>query len=150
MKEGKFFPLFINLEGKKCLVVGAGKIAYRKAVTLLGVGASITVIGKEIAEEKFFNLGNIELFQREFQKEDLEDKFLVCAATDNKELNLEIVKRCEEKNILVNNMTSKTEMNCRFAATIEKEDCHIGISAKGNPKKALELKEKILTALDKK
>ena len=47
------------------------------------------------------------------------------------------------KNILVNNITSKDDMNVRFASIYEKDDIQIAISANGNPKKAIEIKNKI-------
>ena len=63
-----FFPLFIDINGKKVLIIGAGKVAYRKAVTLLKYGADITVITKQIKEEKFNNLKNIRIITEEFSE----------------------------------------------------------------------------------
>lgn len=138
-----FFPLFINLKNKKVLVIGAGKIAYRKVETLLKYNAQIKIITKEIKEEKFKNLENIDIVIGEFSENMLENVFMVICATDNSEFNEKIYKLCDRKNILVNNITSKTEMNCRFGSVIDKKDCILGISAKGNPKKSKELREKL-------
>ena len=143
MEEKSFFPLFINIKNKKVLIVGAGKIAYRKAETLLKYGADILVITKEIREEGFKNLKNINIKMGEFSENFLENIFMVICATDNKELNEKIYKICDERNILVNNITSKTEMNCRFGSIIDKEEYILGISAKGNPKRAKEMREKL-------
>ena len=143
MEEKSFFPLFINIKNKKVLIVGAGKIAYRKAETLLKYGASVLVVTKEIKEEKFKNLKNIDIILGEFSESMLENIFMVICATDNKELNEKIYKICDERNILVNNITSKTEMNCRFGSIIDKEEYILGISAKGNPKRAKEMREKL-------
>ena len=138
-----FFPLFINLKNKKVLVVGAGKIAYRKVETLLKYNAQIKIITKEIKEEKFKNLENIDIIIGEFSKNMLDNIFMVICATDNEILNEKIYKLCDEKNILVNNITSKTEMNCRFGSIVNTEEYTIGISAKGNPKKAKEMRKKL-------
>ena len=138
-----FFPLFINLKNKKVLVVGAGKIAYRKVETLLKYNAQIKIITKEIKEEKFKNLENIDIVIGEFSKNMLDNIFMVICATDNEILNEKIYKLCDEKNILVNNITSKTEMNCRFGSIVNTEEYTIGISAKGNPKKAKEMRKKL-------
>lgn len=143
MEEKNFFPFFINFKNKKVLIVGAGKIAYRKAETLLKYGADILVVTKEIKEERFKSLKNINIITGEFSENLLENIFMTVCATDNKELNEKIYKICDEKNILVNNITSKTEMNCRFAGVINTEEYILGISAKGNPKKAKELREKL-------
>ena len=145
-----FFPLFIDLKNKNILVIGAGKIAFRKVETLLKYRAKITIITKDIKEEKFLTLKNINIKIGEFEETLLEDKFLVVAATDNPEFNRYIYELCNSKNILVNNITSKEEMNCRFASILETEDYQIGISAKGNPSKSKSLKNKLKEILEKK
>ena len=142
-----FFPLFIDLKNKNILVIGAGKIAFRKVETLLKYNTNITVITKDIKEEKFLTLKNINIKIGEFEKTLLEDKFLVIAATDNPEFNRYIYELCNSKNILVNNITSKEEMNCRFASILEIEDYQIAISAKGNPSKSKALKNKLKNLL---
>lgn len=141
--ENNFFPLFINLRNKSVLVIGAGKIAFRKVETLLKYGAKVTVITKEIKEEKFFNLKNIDIKIGEFNETLLENRFIVVAATDNPEFNRYIYELCNSKNILVNNITSKEEMNCRFASILETEEYQIAISANGNPTKSKALKNKL-------
>lgn len=145
-----FFPLFIDLKNKNILVIGAGKIAFRKVETLLKYNTNITVITKDIKEEKFLTLKNIDIKIGEFEETLLKDKFLVVAATDNPEFNKYIYELCNSKNILVNNITSKEEMNCRFASILETEDYQIGISAKGNPSKSKSLKNKLKEILEKK
>lgn len=141
--ENRFFPLFISLKNKNTLVIGAGKIAIRKVETLLEYGANVTVITKEIREEKFLTLKNIDIKIGEFDETLLNDKFLVIAATDNSEFNRYIYELCNSRNILVNNITSKEEMNCRFASILETENYQIGISAKGNPSKSKALKNRL-------
>lgn len=141
--ENSFFPLFIDLRNKSALVIGAGKIAFRKVKTLLKYGAKVTVITKEIKEEKFFNLKNIDIKIGEFNETLLENRFIVVAATDNPDFNRYIYELCNSKNILVNNITSKEEMNCRFASILETEEYQIAISANGNPTKSKALKNKL-------
>ena len=128
----KFFPVSIDLNNKNVLVIGAGKVALRKIETLLNYNCNINVITKEILEEKF-----------------LENIFLVITATDNEILNKEISQLCMSKNILVNNVTSKDDMNIRFMSIYEKDDIQIAISANGNPKKTVEIKNKIKDIFEK-
>ena len=143
----KFFPVSIDLNNKNVLVIGAGKIALRKITTLLNYNCNIIVITKEILEEKFLELeknNKIKIFKnQEFEEKFLENIFLVITATDNEILNKEISQLCMSKNILVNNVTSKDDMNIRFMSIYEKDDIQIAISANGNPKKAVEIKNKI-------
>ena len=149
----KFFPVSIDLNNKNVLVIGAGKIALRKIATLLNYNCNINVITKEILEEKFLELeknNKIKIFKnQEFEEKFLENIFLVVVATDNEVLNKNISQLCMSKNILVNNVTSKDDMNVRFASIYEKDDIQIAISANGNPKKAVEIKNKIKNIFEK-
>ena len=143
----KFFPVSINLNNKNILVIGAGKIALRKVETLMSYNCNIVVITKDILEEKFLELeknNKIKILKnQEFEKNFLENIFLVVVATDNETLNKKISQLCMNKNILVNNITSKNDMNVRFASIYEKDDIQIAISANGNPKKTIVIKNKI-------
>ena len=145
--ENKFFPVSIDINNKNILVIGAGKIALRKVETLLNYNCNIIVITKDILEEKFLELeknNKIKILKnQEFEEKFLENIFLVVVATDNEVLNKNISQLCISKNILVNNITSKDDMNVRFASIYEKDDIQIAISANGNPKKAVEIKNKI-------
>lgn len=149
----KFFPVSIDLNNKNILVIGAGKIALRKVETLMSYNCNILVITKDILEEKFLELeksNKIKIFKnQEFEEKFLQDIFLVIAATNNEVLNKNISQLCINKNILVNNITSKDDMNVRFASIYEKDDIQIAISANGNPKKAIEIKNKIKNIFEK-
>jgi len=149
----KFFPVSIDLNNKNILVIGAGKIALRKVETLMSYNCNILVITKDILEEKFLELeksNKIKIFKnQEFEEKFLQDIFLVIAATNNEVLNKNISQLCISKNILVNNITSKDDMNVRFASIYEKDDIQIAISANGNPKKAIEIKNKIKNIFEK-
>lgn len=149
----KFFPVSIDLNNKNILVIGAGKIALRKVETLMSYNCNILVITKDILEEKFLELeknNKIKILKnQEFEEKFLENIFLVIAATNNEVLNKNISQLCISKNILVNNITSKDDMNVRFASIYEKDDIQIAISANGNPKKAIEIKNKIKNIFEK-
>lgn len=149
----KFFPVSIDLNNKNILVIGAGKIALRKVETLMSYNCNILVITKDILEEKFLELeknNKIKILKnQEFEEKFLKKIFLVIAATDNEVLNKNISQLCINKNILVNNITSKDDMNVRFASIYEKDDIQIAISASGNPKKAIEIKNKIKNIFEK-
>ncbi|WP_288679653.1 bifunctional precorrin-2 dehydrogenase/sirohydrochlorin ferrochelatase [uncultured Brachyspira sp.] len=147
-----FFPVFLNIENKKCLVIGGGKVAFRKINKLLKYKARLTVISKNTIEEiKLLNDKNLEIIEKEFEEFNdikyLKKYFLIIAATNDKKLNDNIANICIKENILINNVSSKDNMNCRFGVAIEKEEYSIAVSAKGNPKKAIkksiEIKENI-------
>lgn len=145
-----FFPVFLNIENKKCLVIGGGKVAFRKINKLLKYKARLTVISKNIIKEIKL-LKNIKIIEKEFEEYDnleyLKKFFLIIAATNDKKLNDNIANICIKENILINNVSSKNNMNIRFGVSIEKEEYSIAVSAKGNPskaiKKSVEIKESI-------
>lgn len=152
----KFFPVSIDLNNKNVLVVGAGAIAYSKVIKMISYGAKIKVLTTEIEEDKFYVLDNEKIISliitkndKNFDEKLLENTFLVIMATDNKEFNKKISDICIQKNILVNNITSKNDMNLRFSSIYENNECQISVSAYGNPKKSVEIKEKIKNFIEK-
>lgn len=149
-----FFPVFLDIKNKECLIIGGGNIALRKINKLLKYECeNITVISDKISDDikKLADNKKIKIIDNKFEidRETLKKYFLVIAATDDEKINNEISNLCIKENILVNNVSSKENMNIRFCTSIENEEYSIAISADGNPKKALELKEKIKKYLDK-
>lgn len=148
----KYFPILLDIEKKNILVVGGGKIAYRKIKTLLDYGAKIEVITPKIVEDKIqllFKEKKINITLREFEDSDIENRFLVVGATNNKELNKKIYELGNTKNILVNNITTKEDLNARFCAIHRGEDFQVAISTdEGDPKRALKLKKQIKASLE--
>lgn len=151
--ENNFFPVSIDFNNKNILVIGAGKVAHRKIETLIKLNCNIKVITKEIKEDKineFLKNKNFIIETRDFKVEDLKDIFLVVAATSDEKVNKNIVDLCISKNILVNNISSKNDMNLRFSSVYETEDFQISVSTRaGNPKKAIELRNLIKDFLEK-
>lgn len=140
-----FFPLFVDLSGKECLVVGGGNIALRKIKSLIQYGAKVFVVSLQILPE-ILEL-ELEFEKRAFYISDISNKFLVVAATDDENLNEMIVDLCETNNVLVNNITSKAYMSARFSAHIDTDEYQIAVSAKGNPKESVKLKKEIIEYL---
>lgn len=134
-----YFPMFINIEGKHILVVGAGKIALRRVQTLLQFRARIKVIAKEIPKEQkeAFHLlvseGKIVLEEKAFEESDLTEAFfLVLAATNVKKLNHEICMLCRKRKILANTATDRTDCDFYFPAVAVQEELVVGITGDGS------------------
>ena len=93
MEENLFrYPAMLNLNGKRCAVIGGGKVALRKTRTLVAAGANVTVIAPA-ADENLTVLaadGKIKLVLRGYESGDVSDCFLVVAATDSAALNRQI------------------------------------------------------------
>ncbi len=100
------FPVFIDIKGKKCVVIGGGKVAERKIKTLLKYKARVIVISPEITEEikKLVSSGKVNYIKKEYSKNDIKDALLVVAATSDTKINAQIVK---DAKFLVNNVTKE-------------------------------------------
>ena len=150
-----FFPLFVNIENKEVLIIGGGKISGRKAQTLREYGGNITVYSEKVTEETILADENIKVVNKNVSHDKAEIKelvkkyFRVVAATDYTELNDRISHVCMSENILVNNVSSKTEMNAMFTAVVKNDEFQIGIGSYGKScRRSKALKGKVQELID--
>ena len=103
--EYPYFPVFIDLSGKKVVVIGAGRIAARRIRTLLDFGPDITVVAPEISGElrQEETAGRLCIRERAFREEDLDGAALVLTVTGDDSLNAQVCRLCRERHIPVNN-----------------------------------------------
>ena len=96
-KEGMHINLF--LEGRRCLIIGGGKVAFHKTELLLEAQACVHVISPKLCDElkRLYKLKLITIEQREFQDEDAHNATLVYAATDSRGANKSILSACRKK-----------------------------------------------------
>lgn len=152
-----WFPLFINLENKKVLVIGGGKVAAKKIEKILEYGADITVVTENVVEEKLLKLENVKIENNQKIENDkakieklVKGYFLVIAATDNEELNENIANVCDSNGILINNVSSKIKMNAMFGGIVKNSEFQIAISTSGKScKRSRAMKSEIQKVLDK-
>ena len=152
-----WFPLFINLENKKVLVIGGGKVAAKKIEKILEYGADITVVTENVVEEKLLKLENIKIENNQKIENDkakieklVKGYFLVIAATDNEELNENIANVCDSNGMLINNVSSKVKMNAMFGGIVKNNEFQIAISTSGKScKRSRAMKSEIQKVLDK-
>ena len=152
-----WFPLFVNLKNKKVLVIGGGKVAFKKISKIMEYEADIRVIAENIPEEKLLELKNLKIENNrkiENNKDEIEklveEYFLVITATDNEELNENIAEICDSKGILINNVSSKTKMNSMFGGIVKNDEFQIAISTNGkNCKRSRAMKSEIQKVLDR-
>ena len=145
-----YFPMFIELAGQDCLVVGAGKVAERKVRILLEYGPNVRVVAPEATERlrQFAAQGRIKLFLRPYSKGDLEGAQLVIAACSDPDVNREISRICRERKIPVNVVDVKEECSFLFPALVKDGNVTVGISTGGeSPAMAGLLKERVRQAI---
>lgn len=140
----EYYPVFLNLKDKLCIVIGGGKVAERKVFSLLKTGAKVKVISPNLTPklQELFEKGKIIWENRTYKKGDLDKAFLVIAATNDPLIQEEIFKEAQEKNIPCN-VVDKPEY-CTFIvpSTINRGDLIIAISTSGaSPAIARRLRE---------
>lgn len=147
-----YYPVFLDLSGKKVVVVGGGKVAQRKIETLLEYGAVIYVISKDLTpelQERVKN-GNIMFLAHEFEEGYIEDAFLVIIATNDKMLNQRVSTLAKERNILVNTVDRPEECNFIVPSIVKRGDLLIAVSTSGkSPTLAKRIKEKLIDQFGK-
>jgi siroheme synthase-like protein len=140
------FPLFLKLEGKRCLVVGAGSVALEKIESLLRCGAAVRMIAPEaIAKVKQLHVqGEVEWLPRSFQSGDVQDCELVIAATGDRKVNQAVFAEASRRSILCNTVDDPPLCDFYFGSVVERGDLQIAISTAGeSPALAQRLRREI-------
>lgn len=159
-----YFPLFIELEEKPCLIVGGGTVALRKAEKLLCYGARLTAVAPAFAPgwdalsgppanaapspPSNALPGRVTLLQRAFCPADVDGKTLVIAATDDAAVNAAIAAQCRAARIPVNAVDDPASCTFLFPALVRRGALSVGISTGGaSPTAAACVKRRIEDAL---
>ncbi len=113
-KAARLYPVFLKLEGKLAVVVGAGMVALRKAESLLECGARVKIVGPDAcgAIRSLASAGRVDLRVRRFRKNDLGGAVLAFAATDDAAVNAAVAARARDLGIPVNSADDPD--NCDF------------------------------------
>ena len=157
-----YFPMFVDITDKKCLVVGGGKVALRKVQVLMDFGADVLVVADRICDDinklcdekqevkiqcignsdkKNENLetieikrfrGSLSLLEKKFEDSDIKGKLLVVAATSDDELNARISSLCRAAKIPVNVVDDKEKCSFIFPSYIKEKNLVGAFSSGGN------------------
>jgi siroheme synthase-like protein len=140
--ELKHYPIFLSLQGRPVLVVGAGKVALRKTKGLLEAGARVTVVAPEWESE--FESLPVRLMRRPFCAADLTGCVLVFAATNDRLTNHRIGVAAKGRGIFANIADSARECDFILPARVSRHGFHLAISTGGeNPRLAADLRKKL-------
>lgn len=129
-----YLPLFINTSEKKCLIVGGGIVASRKLIPILKSKMKVTIVSPEISDEikeLLKKSKNLSYQPREFKESDIQDQFLVVAATNNEVINSLIANVAKNKNILVNMAENSSLGNTLIPSVVDRDPIQIAISSGG-------------------
>lgn len=145
------YPLTVRVNEKRVVVIGGGKVAGFKIIPLLKQGADIVVISPELDANlvKLVEEKKIRWYQREYEKSDIKNAFLVVAASSDSILNEQVAEDAAE-NQLVNVITNPESGNVHFPAAIHHGLLNIAVSTGGaSPKLAKKIRDEIANKYDK-
>jgi siroheme synthase-like protein len=143
-----YYPIFLDISGKKCVVIGGGQVAWRKVNTLLENNARVEVISPVICLEiqELAEKGKIRIQQKVYGPGDLKGAVLAIAATDDPETNSWVTGEGREKGVLVNVVDDAGKSDFILPSCLQRGDLTIAVSTSG---KSPALARKIRTRLEK-
>ena len=140
-----YYPINLNLNGRKVVVVGGGRIAERKITRLIEAMAVVTVISPKITPEliRYGEEGKITWKEKDFIAEDIQDAFLVIAATNKPEIN-HAVKKAAAPHQLISLVDDPEESDFILPAVVNRGKLSITVSTSGaSPILAKKIKQEI-------
>lgn len=145
------FPMFVDLREKKCIIVGGGEIASRKAEILLKFEPKLTIIAPEINDrlKELFHQDKLDILIKEYSERDMEGACLAVAATSSPEVNARVYQDAIDRNVPVNVVDDPQKCTFLFPSVVLRGDLSIGISTSGNypalSKKIRKIAENVFT-----
>lgn len=129
----RFFPVFLNLKGRRCLVVGGGEVAANKLQGLLEAEAEATLVAPEATAEiaALAEQGRITRQAREFIPEDLASCALVIAATDDEQTNRRVAEAATARNIPVNVVDNPQLCGFIMPSVVDRRPVQVAVSTGG-------------------
>ena len=143
-----YYPIFLNLRGKRTVVVGGGMVAQRKIETLLEHGADVHVISRALTPEldREVKGGRVKHLGEEFSETHLDGAFMVIAATDDTDLNRRVSRAAQKKGLLINAVDQPEDCNFIVPSILRRGDLRIAISTSGkSPAMARKVREDLET-----
>ncbi|MGA3129693.1 MAG: siroheme synthase CysG [Terracidiphilus sp.] len=139
-------PIFLKLNGRPALLVGAGTVALEKIGSLLKTGVNLRVVAPHARAEihQLAVEGKLELIEREFRPSDLDGSFIVIAATDVPEVNATVYREAVARGIPCNSVDDIPNCDFFFGSVVSRGDLQIAISTAGeSPAVAQRLRREI-------
>jgi siroheme synthase-like protein len=140
------YPANLLVTGRRCVVVGAGRIAARKIESLLDAGADVTVVAPDVGEtvRAWANEGRIQLLERPFTEADVEGAWLVITATADPEVNRAVFVSGEARRIFVNSADDAANCSFTLMSVVRRGDIVVTIGTNGrSPALATYLKDHV-------
>jgi precorrin-2 dehydrogenase/sirohydrochlorin ferrochelatase len=140
----RYYPILVDLTGKKAVVVGGGQVGQRKIDTLLKHGAKVHLISRELSPQlkRYMEEGEITYLGSEFDRAHIDGAFLVIAATDDPSTNRAVSVCAQEKGVLVNAVDQPGDCTFIVPSILRRGDLIIAVSTSGkSPAMAKKIRE---------
>ncbi len=140
------YPIFLELAGQRVVLIGGGSVAARKAQSLLAAGVRLIIVAEKINPvlEAICRWTNTKLIRGKYIKEYLTGALLAIAATNNRELNHQIHKDCQQLQVLCNVVDDPEHCDFFIPAVVNRGKLQIAISTEGQcPAYAGHLRKKL-------
>ncbi len=130
----RYYPAFLDVRDRPCMVVGGGQVAERKAIALFDAGAELSIVSPSLTPvlHELAGKGKITHYSKTFEEQDIAGAYLVIAATNDAALNEAVARACRKSGILVNAATSPDAGTFVVPSMIERGDLLIAISTCGD------------------
>src|SRR5512138_3066061 len=141
-----YYPIYLNLQQQRCVVIGGGPIAEGKVHGLLEAEANVTLIAPAVTPglQALITTQRVTYYARVYQPGDLAEAFLVVGATDDRAVNEQIWQEAQDRHILVNIVDDTPHCNFIAPATLRSGDLTVAISTGGKaPALAVRLREEL-------
>ena len=128
----RYYPIFLDVKGKNCLVAGGGPVGIRKALALEKCGAHVKVVSETFSHGAEEVKGtSILLIEKKYEKKDMQGMFLVFAASNHSNLNQEIKKDAADSHILCNVADAPDKSDFLVPSVVDREDLVVAVSTSG-------------------
>jgi precorrin-2 dehydrogenase / sirohydrochlorin ferrochelatase len=132
MEKG-YYPIALNILGRTCIVIGGGLVAARKVNALLEHGARVTVVSPSCCDElrQLSEEDRIHLVRKDFTPEDIQEAFLVIAATDQNQINERVAQEARKRKILINVVDNAALSDFVLPASLYRGNLTVSVSTDG-------------------
>lgn len=142
----RYYPIHLDIRGRRCIVIGGGKVAERKIKNLLLCGGEVVVVSPQLTDplSKMAKQGKIDHLPSEYRPGLLGGAFLVFAATSRREVNGQIAREADRLGIPVNVCDSVRESSFILPAVLRTRGLTIGVSTGGvSPSRSVEVRDRL-------
>lgn len=146
MSAKAYYPLFADVQGRRCVVIGGGAVAQRKAITLLSFGAQVTVVSPTLTRRlaAYGRRGKIRHVRRAFRPSDLRGAWLIYAATDDERINALVFRSAQRRRVFANVVDQPARCSFIAPAIFRRGGLTVAVStAGGSPSLAKKLRSEI-------